>query len=51
MWASTYGGGVASFNPISNTWTTYSTTLPHTQTLDITSDPVGPHLDDDGRVA
>jgi ligand-binding sensor domain-containing protein len=41
MWASTYGGGVASFNPISNTWTTYSSTLPHTQTLDITADPSG----------
>ncbi len=41
MWASTYGGGVASFNPISNTWTTYSSTLPHTQTLGITSDPSG----------
>jgi hypothetical protein len=32
---------VASFNPISNTWITYSSTLPHTQTLDITSDPAG----------
>jgi ligand-binding sensor domain-containing protein len=41
MWASTYGGGVASFNPISNTWTAYSSTLPHTQTLDITVDPSG----------
>jgi ligand-binding sensor domain-containing protein len=41
MWASTYGGGVASFNPSSNTWTTFSATLPHTQTLDITSDPTG----------
>jgi len=41
MWASTFGGGVASFNPISNTWTTFSTTLPHTQTLDITADPSG----------
>jgi sugar lactone lactonase YvrE len=41
MWVATYGGGVASFNPVSNTWTTYSNTLPHTQTLDITADPSG----------
>lgn len=41
MWASTYGGGIATYNPVSNTWTTYSSTLPHTQTLGITSDPSG----------